>query len=121
MNVIFALGIFLSITAVWLIPSGTYLIQAICFFAIGFFVFGPQMLIGLSAAEYTHKNATGAATGFVGLFAYMGAALSGYPLALIIEQWGWFGFFSVVSIASGMAGLLLIPFWKDKSNLNIDK
>jgi OPA family sugar phosphate sensor protein UhpC-like MFS transporter len=121
MNVIFALGIFLSIAAVWLIPSGTYLIQAICFFAIGFFVFGPQMLIGLSAAEYTHKNATGAATGFVSLFAYMGAALSGYPLALIIEQWGWFGFFSVVSIASGMAGLLLIPFWKDKSNLNVDK
>ena len=37
---------------------------------IGFFVFGPQMLIGMAAAECSHKEAAGAATGFVGLFAY---------------------------------------------------
>ena len=47
----------------------TYLLQACCFFAIGFFIFGPQMLIGM-AAECSHKDAAGAATGFVGLFAY---------------------------------------------------
>lgn len=117
-NVIFAFGILLAITALWLIPSSSYFIQACCFFVIGFFVFGPQMLIGLAAAEYTHKCATGAATGFVGLFAYMGAALSGYPLALVIEQWGWFGFFSLLSLAAGVSGLLLIPFWQDKSNLH---
>lgn len=114
MNIIFSLGVFVSVTAVWLIPNSTYLVQGLCFFAIGFFVFGPQMLIGLSAAEYSHKNAAGAATGFVGLFAYTGAALSGYPLALVIEQWGWSGFFTIISVAAGMAGLLLLPFWKDR-------
>jgi sugar phosphate permease len=39
-------------------------------------VFGPQMLIGMAAAECSHKEAAGAATGFVGLFAYLGASLS---------------------------------------------
>jgi OPA family sugar phosphate sensor protein UhpC-like MFS transporter len=77
-------------------------------------VFGPQMLIGMSAAEYSHKNAAGAATGFVGLFGYMGAALSGYPLALIMEQWGWEGFFIAIAIASSMTGMLLLTFWKDR-------
>ncbi|MFT6388426.1 MAG: OPA family sugar phosphate sensor protein UhpC-like MFS transporter [Cellvibrionaceae bacterium] len=114
MNVLFSIGIFVSIIAVWMIPNSTYSVQAACFFAIGFFVFGPQMLIGMSAAEYSHKNAAGAATGFVGLFGYMGAALSGYPLALIMERWGWQGFFIVVAIASGLAGMLLLTFWKDK-------
>jgi OPA family sugar phosphate sensor protein UhpC-like MFS transporter len=44
----------------------------------------------------------------------MGAALSGYPLALIMEQWGWEGFFIAIAIASSMTGMLLLTFWKDR-------
>jgi sugar phosphate permease len=44
-------------------------------FLVGFFVFGPQMLIGMAAAELSHKKAAGAATGFVGWVAYLGAAV----------------------------------------------
>ena len=110
MNVIFAFGVFLSLLAVWLIPTASYFVQAGCFFTIGFFIFGPQMLIAMAAAEYSHKSAAGAATGFVSLFAYLGAALSGYPLAIVIEQWHWQGFFSTIALASAMAGLLLMPF-----------
>ena len=109
-NVIFSFGIFLSLLALWLIPTASYYVQATCFFSIGFFIFGPQMLIAMAAAEYSHKSTAGAATGFVSLFAYLGAALSGYPLAIIIEQWHWLGFFSTIAVASAMAGLLLIPF-----------
>lgn len=72
MNLIFAIGIFLSVAALWLMPGGSYALQAACFFSIGFFIFGPQMLIGMAAAECSHKDAAGAATGFVGLFAYLG-------------------------------------------------
>lgn len=59
-------------------PFASYVMQATCFFTIGFFVFGPQMLIGMAAAECSHKEAAGAATGFVGLFAYLGASLAGW-------------------------------------------
>lgn len=70
MNLIFAAGILLSVGSLWLMPFASYVMQAACFFTIGFFVFGPQMLIGMAAAECSHKEAAGAATGFVGLFAY---------------------------------------------------
>ncbi|AGH80930.1 regulatory protein UhpC [Psychromonas sp. CNPT3] len=110
MNLIFSIGIFLAVGALWLIPSSTFILQAACFFTIGFFVFGPQMLIGMAAAECSHKNSAGAATGFVGLFAYMGAALAGYPLALILQQYHWAGFFTVISCAAVIIGLLLLPF-----------
>lgn len=112
LNLIFAIGIFLSVAALWLLPISSSVLQAGCFFAIGFFVFGPQMLIGMAAAECSHKDSAGAATGFVGLFAYMGAALAGYPLALVMEHQHWSGFFIVVSVASACIGLLLLPFLK---------
>ncbi|CUZ69975.1 Regulatory protein uhpC [Serratia marcescens] len=79
-------------------------------FAIGIFIFGPQMLIGMAAAECSHKDAAGAATGFVGLFAYLGAALSGYPIARVMEIWHWNGFFVVISIAACLSALFLLPF-----------
>ncbi|GAB3515585.1 MFS transporter [Photobacterium alginatilyticum] len=112
MNLIFSIGIFLSVAALWLMPITGFVLQAGCFFTIGFFVFGPQMLIGMAAAECSHKNSAGAATGFVGLFAYMGAALAGYPLALVMEYYHWSGFFTVISAAAAVVGLLLLPFLK---------
>ncbi|MDC4168443.1 MFS transporter [Photobacterium damselae] len=115
MNLIFAIGIFLSVAALWLMPFKSYVLQSACFFAIGFFIFGPQMLIGMAAAECSHKNSAGAATGFVGLFAYMGAALSGYPLAIVVEQYHWTGFFTVLAAVSAVIGLLLLPFLKAQS------
>lgn len=100
-------------TAVSMFELGGFIgavMQAACFFTTGFFVFGPQMLIGMAAAECSHKEAAGAATGFVGLFAYLGASLSGWPLAKVLEIWHWTGFFAVIAIAAGISALLLLPF-----------
>ncbi len=110
MNLIFAAGILLSVGALWLMPFASYVMQAACFLTIGFFVFGPQMLIGMAAAECAHKEAAGAATGFVGLFAYLGASLAGWPLAQVMEIWHWNGFFAVIASAAGISALLLLPF-----------
>ncbi|MFE8151547.1 MFS transporter [Brenneria goodwinii] len=110
MNLIFAAGILLSVGSLWLMPFASYVMQAACFFTTGFFVFGPQMLIGMAAAECSHKDAAGAATGFVGLFAYLGASLSGWPLAQIMDIWHWTGFFAIIAVAAGVSALLLLPF-----------
>ncbi len=108
MNIIFMLGIFLSVGLLWMVGSGHWFFNAACFFLIGFFIFGPQMLIGM-AAESAHKESAGAATGFVGIFGYLGAALSGYPLAKVMEVWQWQGFFIVLSLATLISAVLLIP------------
>ncbi|MDG6895088.1 MFS transporter family glucose-6-phosphate receptor UhpC [Volucribacter amazonae] len=110
MALIFAIGIFFSITALWLMPEQNSLLLAVLFFCVGFFVFGPQMLIGMAAAECSHKQTPGTATGFVGLFAYLGAALAGYPLAIIMLHFHWTGFFMVITCSAAAIGLLLLPF-----------
>lgn len=109
MILLFTLGLMVSVAALWLAPVHHYALLAVCFFTVGFFVFGPQMLIGLAAVECGHKAAAGSITGFLGLFAYLGAALAGWPLSLVIERYGWSGMFSLLSVAAVLMGLLLMP------------
>lgn len=115
MTLIFAIGIFFSITALWLMPSANYLLHTSLFFSIGFFVFGPQMLIGMAAAECSHKKSPGTATGFVGLFAYLGASIAGYPLVLLMNLFQWNGFFTVIACCASGIALLFLPFLKSHS------
>ena len=110
MNTIFSLGVLFGVLGLWLVPVSTYYIQVLLFFFIGFFVYGPQMLIGMAAVEYSHKNAAGAASGFVSLFAYFGAALAGLPLAHIMESFGWNGFFITLSTCALLMLIILLPF-----------
>ncbi|WP_242688760.1 MFS transporter family glucose-6-phosphate receptor UhpC [Photorhabdus tasmaniensis] len=109
MILLFALGLFISVTALWLMPIHHYALLAVCFFSIGFFVFGPQMLIGLAATEYCHKQAAGTVTGYLGLYAYLGAAMAGWPLSQVVAHYGWSGMFTLLTIAAAMMGLLLMP------------
>lgn len=115
MNIIFMVGIGIAAAVLWKFPNMGYLVIASCFFLLGFFIFGPQMLIGMSAAEAAHKDSAGAATGFVGLFGYLGAALSGYPLARIIETAGWDGFFLTMVVATLASAVLLLPLLSNKN------
>ncbi|EMD1718354.1 MFS transporter family glucose-6-phosphate receptor UhpC [Providencia stuartii] len=109
MNIIFMVGIGVVAAFLWLFPEMGYMLISVCFFFVGFFIFGPQMLIGMAAAEASHKDSAGAATGFVGLFGYLGVALSGYPLAKVIETAGWNGFFITMIIATLLSAVLLLP------------
>lgn len=85
-------------------------------FMLGFCIFGPQMLIGVAAAELSHKKAAATATGFVGFFAYIGASISGYPLGRVIDVFGWNGFFMGLIITSLCSLILLLPLWSVTSN-----
>ncbi|MFJ6266185.1 MFS transporter family glucose-6-phosphate receptor UhpC [Lysinibacillus xylanilyticus] len=114
MNIIFMIGIGVAAALLWVFPDLGYGLVAACFFVIGFFVFGPQMLIGIAAAEVAHKDSAGTANGFVGLFGYIGAAFAGYPLSKIIESTGWNGFFITMIVSTLLSALILVPMLKKK-------
>ncbi|WP_341263118.1 MFS transporter family glucose-6-phosphate receptor UhpC [Morganella morganii] len=109
MILLFSLGLFIAVSALWLIPIHHYGLLAACFFSTGFFVFGPQMLIGLAATEYCHKKAAGTVTGYLGLYAYLGAAMARWPLAQVMAHYGWQGMFTLLTSAAALTGLLLMP------------
>jgi MFS transporter, OPA family, sugar phosphate sensor protein UhpC len=114
-NVLFALGMLIAIGVFWIIPAGYAWLDSTSIFVIGFMIFGPQMLIGVAAAELSHKAAAATATGFTGWVAYLGAAVAGYPLGLIIDRMGWNGFFWAMVVCCMLSVALLLPLW------NVDK
>ncbi len=114
-NAIFGVCVILSVIGLWFIPSGGIVFAAAAMFAIGFFIFGPQMLVGVAAAELSHKKAAGTAVGFIGWFGYAGAAAAGFPFGKIAQDYGWGVFFTVLGVCSVMMVLLLLPVWSIKS------
>lgn len=115
-NVLFSLAVIFAIAGLYLTPPGMLVLDYAFMFIIGFLIFGPQMLIGMAAAELSHKKAAGTSTGFVGWVAYLGAATAGYPISKIIEVWDWYGFFIALTFCGFIAVFLLLPLWKIKSN-----
>ena len=92
-NAIFMLGLAGGIAALWLAPgqsgSGGITQVALIISLIGFLVYGPQMLTSVSAADATPRHCAATATGFNGLFGYLGAALSGVGSGWLAEHYGW--------------------------------
>ncbi|GIL45286.1 hypothetical protein Vafri_2446 [Volvox africanus] len=80
--------------------------------AIGFCIYGPQMLIGLCGAELVHPGSVGASQGVLGWVAYLGAANAGVPLSWIITSYGWTAYFTALTAACGVALLLLAPLMR---------
>jgi len=110
-NVLFAVGMLVSSVFFWWIPPGYTWLDSIAIFTIGFMIFGPQVLVGMAASELAHKKAASTANGFAGCFAYMGAAVSGYPLGTITQELGWNGFFVTMVVCCFISILLLLPLW----------
>ncbi len=113
-NVLFSLGIVFGLILFSTVPVGAGWLESASLALIGFMIFGPQMLIGVAAVELAHKNAIATSSGFVSCISYLGAACAGYPLGLIIQEFGWSGHFSTMIAASVLAVLFLLPLWGTK-------
>ncbi len=116
-NVLFSVGILAALLTLWFVPSSSLVLISIFMFSIGFLVFGPQMLIGMAAAEITEKEAAGTATGFTGLFAYSGAAAAGWPVGKITQDFGWSGFFIILSICALITVAFLLPLMSNSASI----
>lgn len=89
----------------WLIVAGC-----------GFFLYGPQMLIGLCGAETVSRQAVSACQGFLGWVSYLGAASAGAPLALIVQKYGWNTYFTAMIGSCILAFVLVLPMANLYSN-----
>ncbi len=116
MNVLFSLGMLGGVSFLWLFPEASLVLDSLALFVIGFFLFGPQMLIGLTAAELSHKKAAGTASGFAGWFAYFGAASAGYPLGKVAQEYGWNGYFWILCACGIVTIFLFLPMWNAKGS-----
>jgi len=111
----YTIGVALMLLAFRGVPASWAAGQWLCIFMIGFFLYGPQMLIGLCGAELVGPASVGASEGFLGWIAYLGAANAGVPLSIIVRDYGWNAYFTTLLAACAGALLLLAPMTNLKS------
>jgi len=75
--------------------TGPLWVDIAALITIGFFIYGPIMIIGLQALDMVPKKAAGTAAGFTGFFGYVfGSAIAGAGVGWIADHWGWSGVFA---------------------------
>lgn len=113
--VICAIGMVLTTLCLWYLPPNHPYLDFVLLALMGAFVFGPQMIVGLAAAEFVDKRAVSASNGFTGTLGYFGAACAGMPIGYIIDKWQWDGFFLSLLISSMVIFVILLPLWSGGS------
>ena len=102
-----------SVWLYWKNPPGHFLVDSAALFAIGFLIYGPVMLIGVSAVDLVPKKAAGTAAGFTGFFGYVfGAVIAELGLGRIVDRWGWDGGFILILGACVISAVLFAATWK---------
>ncbi|MBW2734355.1 MAG: MFS transporter [Deltaproteobacteria bacterium] len=103
----------LSMAGFYLVPPGHPWLDALALSAVGFFTYGPQMLVaGVAAADACGTQVAAAAVGITGLFSYIGAIVSSAGTGVAVDRWGWGGGFGLWIVASLVGAVLLLPLWK---------
>lgn len=79
----------ISILLYWKLPPGGALQESILLSAVGFFIYGPQFLVGVMVADIASKEAAASAIGLTGFFGYLSGIASGWGLGMLVDQYGW--------------------------------
>ncbi|WP_342225333.1 MFS transporter [Rickettsia endosymbiont of Urophora cardui] len=105
------LALSLLLILFWKLPIQSELLSIVILSLVGFFVSGPQLLVGITVADFSTRQAVGTANGLSGLFGYLGAAIAGVGVGWISDNYGWDGVFIFFSISVLLGSSLFALTW----------
>ncbi len=114
-NVIYMFVLIGAVLVFWLNPKGAPIVDAIALGAVGFFVYGPQMLVGVSAADLAGKHAAATATGFTGWLGYLGSVVAGVGFGWTVDHYGWNGGFALLALCALLGTFCFMITWNVKA------
>ncbi len=119
--------IFMAIVAVFIALywqfSDNSTIVTLSLIGIGFFIYGPVMLIGVQALDLAPKNAAGTAAGLTGFFGYFfgTAILANIIIGYVAEHAGWDWTFVLLLAACVLSIIFMLFTYKDEKYLLAQK
>jgi len=97
----------------WKNPAGHPHVDIAMLIGIGFFIYGPVMLIGVQALDLAPKKAAGTAAGFTGMFGYVGGAVAAnIVIGAAVDAGGWDAGFELIAGACLLAICLIALTWR---------
>jgi len=112
-SVVCMAGAALALAAFWRVPeSAPFVLKLLPFMMVGFFIYGPQALLGVATTQQATPRAAGVAGGFVGIFSYASTILSGIGFGFVAQKWGWNAAYATVLAAALVGGGVLLLMWR---------
>ncbi|HTP34218.1 MAG TPA: MFS transporter [Candidatus Acidoferrales bacterium] len=109
--------VFLAFAGILYTPPGMLWLDFTLFGIVGFFIYPPVMLLGVTGLDFSSKKAVGTAAGFIGLFGYIGRTVQGKGLGTLAERYGWNAALYAI-LASTFLGILLLSLtWRLKPHI----
>ncbi|MDE6527414.1 MAG: MFS transporter [Muribaculaceae bacterium] len=78
----------------------------------GFFIYGPQALIGIASANHATKEASATANGLAGIFGYAGSFLSAIGIGIVADHWGWNMVFYIIVGVGVLGAITFVTMWR---------
>ena len=82
----------------------------------GFFLYGPQALLGVTASKHATKKAASSAVGLIGLMSYVSVIITGAGLGWFSDRFGWDYLFIIMAGFAIAGGLLVAFLWNIKND-----
>ena len=82
----------------------------------GFFLYGPQALLGVVASNQATKKAASSAVGLIGLMSYVSTIFTGFGLGWFSDHFGWGPLFLLMTGVSVLGTLLIATLWTLKGD-----
>ncbi len=83
---VYMLGCGIASFAFWKLDSESLTLNILLLSLIGFFIYGPQCLIGCVASTVATKKSGAASSGLTGLFGYLATIVTGFGVGLIVDS-----------------------------------
>ncbi len=106
------LGAATAVVAFWQLPAtAPAWLTAATLCAAGFFIYGPQALLGIAACNHATNRAAATANGLLGLFGYSSTILSGLGLGYVAQHYGWEQAYLAIVLVAVLGMLVLLTMW----------
>jgi len=106
----------LSVLLFWKLPSRSAVVSTLPLCMAGFFLYGPQALVGVVVANLATKRLAATAIGFTSVFSYASTVVSGWGLGTVAQHYGWNAALGGLTGMALMSMLLFALAWPAKAH-----
>ncbi len=100
----------------WRMPQASFGLSTALLCTAGFFVYGPQALVGIAAANLATKRAAATGVGLTGLFGYASTVFSGVGVGVMVSRYGWDAGFLMFVVAAVGGVVMLALCWPARAH-----
>ncbi len=107
----------ICMAALQFVPADANSVVVLILLALsGFFIYGPQALLGVVATKQATKKAASSAVGLIGFMSYLSVIITGAGLGWFSDTFGWDYLFILMAGFALVGGIIVTSLWNIKDD-----